>query len=44
VVIDFKTDEEFSGNELAYRRQVEMYASAIQAAIGAQVSPVLMRV
>jgi ATP-dependent exoDNAse (exonuclease V) beta subunit len=44
IVIDFKTDEEFRGNELAYRRQVEMYASAIQAAIGAPVSPVLMRV
>jgi len=44
IVIDFKTDEEFRGNELAYRRQVEMYASAIQAAIGARVSPVLMRV
>ena len=44
IVIDFKTDEEFRGNELAYRRQVEMYAAAIQAAIGTPVSPVLMRV
>ena len=26
-VIDFKTDEEFRGNELAYRRQVGMYAA-----------------
>jgi ATP-dependent helicase/nuclease subunit A len=43
-VIDFKTDEELRGNELAYRRQVGMYASAIQAANGARVSAVLMRV
>jgi ATP-dependent exoDNAse (exonuclease V) beta subunit len=43
-VIDFKTDEEFGGNELAYRRQVGMYASAIQAANGARVSALLMRV
>jgi ATP-dependent exoDNAse (exonuclease V) beta subunit len=44
MVIDFKTDEEFRGNEPAYRRQVGMYASAIQAANGAEVSAVLMRV
>jgi ATP-dependent helicase/nuclease subunit A len=43
-VIDFKTDEEFRGNEPAYRRQVAMYASAIRAANGAQVSALLMRV
>jgi hypothetical protein len=43
-VIDFKTDEEFRGNEPAYRRQVAMYASAIMAANGAQVSALLMRV
>jgi ATP-dependent exoDNAse (exonuclease V) beta subunit len=43
-VIDFKTDEEFRGNELSYRRQVGTYASAIQAANGARVSAVLMRV
>ena len=43
-VIDFKTDEEFLGNEPAYRRQVGMYASAIQAANGAPVSALLMRV
>jgi ATP-dependent exoDNAse (exonuclease V) beta subunit len=43
-VIDFKTDEEFGGNEPAYRRQVGMYASAIQAANGARVSAVIMRV
>jgi ATP-dependent helicase/nuclease subunit A len=43
-VIDFKTDEEFRENEPAYRRQVAMYASAIQTATGAQVSALLMRV
>jgi ATP-dependent exoDNAse (exonuclease V) beta subunit len=43
-VIDFKTDEEFRGNEPAYRRQVAMYASAIRAAKGAPVSALLMRV
>src|SRR5262249_24364842 len=43
-VIDFKTDEEFRGNELAYRRQVAMYASGIRAADGVQVSALLMRV
>ncbi len=43
-VIDFKTDEEFRGNEAAYRRQVAMYASAVQAANGARVSALLMRV
>jgi ATP-dependent exoDNAse (exonuclease V) beta subunit len=43
-VIDFKTDEEFRGNELAYRRQVAMYASGIRAANGASVSALLVRV
>ena len=43
-VIDFKTDEEFLGNELAYRRQVAMYASGIRAANGGRVSALLMRV
>jgi ATP-dependent helicase/nuclease subunit A len=43
-VIDFKTDEEFRGNEPVYRRQVAMYATAIQAATGARVSGLLMRV
>ncbi|HKY09890.1 MAG TPA: UvrD-helicase domain-containing protein [Candidatus Binatia bacterium] len=43
-VIDFKSDEELRGNETVYRRQVELYASAIQAATGAIVAPVLMRV
>jgi ATP-dependent exoDNAse (exonuclease V) beta subunit len=43
-VIDFKTDEEFRGNEPAYRRQVGMYASAIRAANGVKVAAILMRV
>ncbi len=43
-VIDFKTDEEFRGNEPAYRRQVAMYAAAIQTANGGRVSALLMRV
>jgi ATP-dependent helicase/nuclease subunit A len=43
-VIDFKTDEEFRGNESAYRRQVGMYARAVEAAKGAQVSALLVRV
>ena len=43
-VIDFKTDEEFRGDEPAYRRQVGMYAAAINAANGAPASAVLMRV
>jgi ATP-dependent exoDNAse (exonuclease V) beta subunit len=43
-VIDFKVDEDFRGNESAYRRQVATYASAIQAANGAQVSALLIRV
>jgi ATP-dependent exoDNAse (exonuclease V) beta subunit len=42
-VIDFKTDEEFRGNEPAYRRQVGMYASAIGAATGVRVAALLMR-
>ncbi|HSF48428.1 MAG TPA: UvrD-helicase domain-containing protein [Burkholderiales bacterium] len=43
-VVDFKTDEEFRENEPAYRRQVGMYASAVQAAKGGRVSALLMRV
>jgi hypothetical protein len=43
-VVDFKTDEEFRGNETAYRRQIAMYAAAIRAANGARVSTLLMRV
>jgi ATP-dependent helicase/nuclease subunit A len=43
-VIDFKTDEDFHGDESAYRRQVGIYAAAIKAANGAAVSALLMRV
>ena len=43
-VIDFKTDEEFRGDEPAYRRQVGMYAAAVNAANGAPVAALLMRV
>jgi len=43
-VIDFKTDEEFRGDEPVYRRQVGMYAAAINAANGAPVAALLMRV
>jgi ATP-dependent exoDNAse (exonuclease V) beta subunit len=42
--IDFKTDEEFRGNSTVYRRQIGMYASAIQAGVSGRVSAVLMRV
>jgi ATP-dependent exoDNAse (exonuclease V) beta subunit len=43
-VIDFKTDEEFRGDEPVYRRQVGMYAAAIKAANGSPVAALLMRV
>jgi ATP-dependent helicase/nuclease subunit A len=43
-VIDYKTDEEFRGNEPAYQRQAGMYAAAIKAANGAPVAALLMRV
>jgi ATP-dependent helicase/nuclease subunit A len=43
-VIDFKTDEEFRGDEPVYRRQIGMYAAAINAANGAAVAALLMRV
>jgi ATP-dependent exoDNAse (exonuclease V) beta subunit len=42
-VVDFKTDEEFRGNESAYRRQVGMYAAAVAEANGRPASAVLMR-
>jgi len=42
-VIDFKTDEEFRGNEPVYRRQVALYAAAIRATNGTRVSALLMR-
>jgi ATP-dependent exoDNAse (exonuclease V) beta subunit len=43
-VIDFKTDEEFGGNEAGYRRQVGMYAAALQAANRAKTAAVLLKV
>ncbi|HEU5463893.1 MAG TPA: UvrD-helicase domain-containing protein [Candidatus Binatia bacterium] len=43
-VIDYKTDEEFRADEPAYRRQAGMYAAAINAANGAPVAALLMRV
>ncbi|HWP56659.1 MAG TPA: UvrD-helicase domain-containing protein [Candidatus Acidoferrales bacterium] len=43
-VVDFKTDEELSEKDAAYRRQVGMYAAAVQAATSAPVAAVLMRV
>ncbi|HEY7317448.1 MAG TPA: UvrD-helicase domain-containing protein [Candidatus Binatia bacterium] len=43
-VIDFKTDEEFRGNEVTYRRQVGIYAAAIQAVNRARVSALIMRI
>jgi ATP-dependent exoDNAse (exonuclease V) beta subunit len=44
MVIDFKTDQELHENEAAYKRQVAMYAAAVQAAMGAgAVSGVLMQ-
>ena len=43
-VVDFKTDEEFRANEPGYRRQVGIYAAAIQAANGARVTAMLMRI
>jgi ATP-dependent exoDNAse (exonuclease V) beta subunit len=43
-VIDFKTDEEFRGDEPAYRRQVQMYAAAIKAGNGSPVAALLLRV
>ena len=43
-VIDYKTDEEFRGDEPAYRRQAGMYAAAVNAANGAPVAALLMRV
>ena len=44
IVIDFKTDEDLAQNELVYRRQVGLYALAIEAATEMQTAAVLMRV
>jgi ATP-dependent exoDNAse (exonuclease V) beta subunit len=44
VVIDFKTDRELEGALDRYRRQVQVYASAIGAAMGRPARPVLMKI
>jgi ATP-dependent helicase/nuclease subunit A len=44
VVIDFKTDRELDGAVDRYRRQVQIYASAIAAATGRPARAVLMRI
>jgi ATP-dependent helicase/nuclease subunit A len=44
IVIDFKTDEDLGQNETVYRRQVGLYAAAIEAATGRPATAMLMRV
>ena len=44
VVIDFKTDRELRGAVERYRRQVQIYASAIAAATARPARAVLMRI
>jgi ATP-dependent helicase/nuclease subunit A len=44
VVIDFKTDRELEGALDRYRRQVQIYASAVAAATGRPARAVLMRI
>ncbi|HEX5606161.1 MAG TPA: 3'-5' exonuclease, partial [Candidatus Binatia bacterium] len=44
IVIDFKTDEDLHEHEIVYRRQVGLYAAAIEAATGRPVTAMLMRV
>jgi ATP-dependent exoDNAse (exonuclease V) beta subunit len=44
IVIDFKTDEDLGEHEIIYRRQVGLYAAAIEAATGRSVTALLMRV
>jgi ATP-dependent exoDNAse (exonuclease V) beta subunit len=44
VVVDFKTDRELEGAIDRYRRQVQLYAAAIGAALGKPARGVLMRV
>jgi ATP-dependent exoDNAse (exonuclease V) beta subunit len=44
VVIDFKTDRELRGAADRYRRQVQIYASAIAAATGRPARAVLMKI
>ena len=42
-VVDFKTDAEIAGALSTYRRQVQLYASIVARATGADVAPVLMQ-
>jgi ATP-dependent exoDNAse (exonuclease V) beta subunit len=44
VVVDFKTDRELEGAVDAYRRQVQVYADAVGAALHRPARAVLMRV
>jgi len=44
VVVDFKTDRELDGAIERYRRQVQIYAAAVGAALGRPARAVLMRV
>jgi len=44
IVIDFKTDEDLGEHEIVYRRQVGLYAAAIEAATGRPATAMLMRV
>jgi len=44
IVVDFKTDEDLGENETVYRRQVGLYAAAIETATGRPVTAMLMRV
>ena len=44
VVVDFKTDRELDAELETYRRQLQVYASAVGAALGKRARAVLMRV
>ena len=44
VVVDFKTDRELEGALDGYRRQVQIYATAVRAATGKPARAVLMRI
>ncbi|MBI2189046.1 MAG: UvrD-helicase domain-containing protein [Acidobacteria bacterium] len=44
VIVDFKTDRELDGSVDRYRRQVQIYAAAVGAALGRRTRGVLMRV
>jgi ATP-dependent helicase/nuclease subunit A len=44
VVVDFKSDRELGGAEELYRRQVQIYAAAVSAALDRPARGVLMRV